>query len=240
MAHAAFSDRWGGYSLPPYSSLNLGRGVGDDDAAVAANRSLLAQALGLQSDRLSFTSQVHGTAVHTVDLDALSSSVPLTAVEADAQVTRSHHLGLAVLVADCTPVLLADPEAGVIGSAHAGRIGMSRGVIAAAVAEMRRQGAEQISAIIGPSISPRNYEVPAEMRAEVAAGEPVTASVSAAGAPALDVAAGVAEQLRREGVRLERWVNACTYDSPDLFSYRRDRVTGRFAGVIWMEPADTP
>ncbi len=240
VAHAAFSDRWGGYSVPPYNSLNLGRGVGDDDSAVTANRNMLAQVLGLQADRLSFTSQVHGTAVHTVDLDDLNSSVSLDTVEADAQVTSSTLLGLAVLVADCTPVLLADPDAGVIASVHAGRKGMAAGVVGAAVESMRERGADNIAAIIGPSISPRRYEVPVELREEIAEIEPVAASVSAEGTPAIDVAAGVAEQLRREGVRLERWVSACTYDSPDLFSYRRDAVTGRFAGVIWMEPTAQP
>lgn len=236
VVHVAFSDRWGGYSAAPYSSLNLGRGVGDDDSAVTANRNMLAQVLGLQADRLSFTSQVHGTAVHTIDRDELSDSIPLAAVEADAQVTSSTRLGLAVLVADCTPVLLADPDAGVIASVHAGRRGMAAGVIGAAVKTMRERGAQSIAAIIGPSISPRRYEVPVELREEIAEIEPVAASVSARGTPAIDVAAGVAEQLHREGVRLERWVSACTYDSPDLFSYRRDQVTGRFAGVIWMEP----
>ena len=82
--------------------------------------------------------------------------------------------------------------------------------------------------------------MPVELREEIGEIEPVAASVSAEGTPAIDVAAGVAEQLRREGVRLERWVSACTYDSPDLFSYRRDAVTGRFAGVIWMEPTAQP
>ena len=108
VAHAAFSDRWGGYSVPPYNSLNLGRGVGDDDSAVTANRNMLAQVLGLQADRLSFTSQVHGTAVHSVDLDELNASVPLDTVEADAQVTSSTHLGLAVLVEGVELVDLED------------------------------------------------------------------------------------------------------------------------------------
>lgn len=235
--HMAFTDRHGGYGVGDYGSFNLALHVGDDSSAVAANRSLLSQALGLE--RISFVQQVHGTAVHVVTPESLAQlspggGRPSAPVEADAQVTTCRDVGLAILVADCTPVLLAAPHEGVVAAVHAGRRGMVDGVIAETLRTMRRHGATDVVAAIGPSIGPRRYEVPTEMRDEVAAVEPVTASVTRTGSPALDVAAGVAEQLVREGVSIAHWSDTCTAESPDLFSYRRDGTTGRFAGIVWL------
>lgn len=235
--HMAFTDRLGGYGAAPYGSFNLALHVGDEPSAVAANRSLLSQALGL--DRVSYVHQVHGTAVHVVTDESLAQLTPGAArhtppVEADAQVTTRHGVGLAILVADCTPVLLAAPREGVVGAIHAGRRGMVDGVVPATLDSMRALGATEIVAAIGPSIGPRHYEVPASMREEVSAVEPVTCSVTKTGTPALDVAAGVAEQLVRAGVSIAHWSDVCTAESPDLFSYRRDGTTGRFAGIVWL------
>ncbi|GAA3841149.1 peptidoglycan editing factor PgeF [Brevibacterium ammoniilyticum] len=230
-AHVAFTDRHGGYSSGDFSSFNLARHVGDDEELVAANRSALAQVLGLSAERLSFVSQVHGTAVHTLTGPADARS----GAEADAQVTAEPGVGLVIMVADCTPVLLADTEAGVIGAVHAGRPGMAAGVVPATLQAMRELGAAEIHAVIGPSVCPRCYEVPAELRDEVAGLEPVAASVSVSGTPALDVAGAVAEQLRREGVVIDHFSRTCTRESEDLYSYRRNRRTGRFAGVIWLQ-----
>ena len=230
-AHVAFTDRHGGYSSGDFSSFNLARHVGDDEELVAANRSALAQVLGLSAERLSFVSQVHGTAVHTLTGPADARS----GAEADAQVTAEPGVGLVIMVADCTPVLLADTEAGVIGAVHAGRPGMAAGVVPATLQAMRELGAAEIHAVIGPSVCPRCYEVPAELRDEVAALESVAASVSVSGTPALDVAGAVAEQLRRESVVIDHFSRTCTRESEDLYSYRRNRRTGRFAGVIWLQ-----
>ena len=236
-AHVAFTDSRGGYSHAPYASLNLALHVGDSADDVHANRAALASVLSLQADRMSFVSQVHGTDVAVIDETSLTGP-PATA---DAQVTGSADLALAVLVADCVPVVLADPDAGVVGVAHAGRKGMAAGVVAETLTAMRAQGAESIRAAIGPSICPRCYEVPAQLRQEVAQVEPVTASVSAAGTPALDVAAGVAEQLHRAGVEIVDFSTECTRENTELFSYRRNQQTGRFAGLVWFEKtADTP
>lgn len=234
-AHAAFTDRRGGYSAGPFESFNLALHVGDETADVEANRSLLATVLQLQADRLSFVSQVHGAHVHAIDLPDARASVPRDAVTADAQVSSTAQLGLVVLVADCTPVLLADVDAGVVGVVHAGRKGLAGGVVGAALEQMTARGAQRIQAVIGPSISPRSYEVPAVLRAQIADVEPVTSSVTAAGTPALDVAAGVAEQLRRAGVHIRHWDATNTFEAGDLYSYRRDATTGRFAGVIWLQ-----
>ncbi|WP_349828446.1 peptidoglycan editing factor PgeF [Brevibacterium litoralis] len=232
--HMAVTDRRGGFSQAPYDSFDLARHVGDDDHAVEANRSLLATVVGLDPEQVSWVSQVHGDAVHVTGSGTLSGSV----VEADAQITTEADLGLAILVADCTPVLLADPEAGVIGAVHAGRPGMAAGVVTRCVEAMVAAGARDLTAFVGPSVCPRCYEVPAAMRAEVAAVEPVSAAVSATGTPALDVAAGVVEQLSRAGVHVARWSRDCTVETPALFSHRRDGRdggrTGRFAGLVWM------
>lgn len=241
-AHVAFTDRWGGFSSTPFSSLNLARHVGDDDSVVGANRDFVASTLGFDPDGLRFVDQVHGTRV--IAWDETGAFDPhtgerTTSVEADAHVTRQPGLGLVVLVADCVPIILADSEAGVVAAVHAGRKGMAGGVVSAAVAAMRELGADRIQAAIGPSICPRCYEVPADMRAEVAQIEPVSASVSEQGTPALDVAAGVAEQLVREGCEIVQFSHACTRESSDLFSYRRDSVTGRFAGIVWLEDLAT-
>jgi YfiH family protein len=235
-AHVAFTDRHGGYSTGDFASFNLARHVGDDDELVAANRAALAQVLGLSGERLSFVSQVHGTEVRTIRDEAELREAP---VEADAQMTSLPGIGLAIMVADCTPVMLADAEAGIIAAVHAGRPGMAAGVVSATVAQMREAGAEDIHAVIGPSVCPRCYEVPAELRSEVAAIEPTAASVSVTGTPALDVAGAVAEQLRRAGVTIDHFSRTCTKESEDLFSYRRQQSTGRFAGIIWLQEEKT-
>ncbi|WP_350268961.1 peptidoglycan editing factor PgeF [Brevibacterium sp. CBA3109] len=231
-AHVAFTDRHGGYSRGDLSSFNLARHVGDDNELVAANRAALAQVLGLSGERLSFVSQVHGTDVAIIDSPEQLRDDPVTA---DAQVTTRAGIGLAIMVADCTPIMLADPEAGVIGAIHAGRPGMAAGVVPETIAEMQHLGATDIHAIIGPSVCPRCYEVPAALREEVAAIEPVAASVSVTGTPAIDVAGAVAEQLRRAGACIDHFSRTCTRESEDLFSYRRQRSTGRFAGVVWLQ-----
>lgn len=226
-AHIALTDRYGGFSSGPYDSFNLGSHVGDNPSDVFANRAELALALGLPASGIVYMNQVHGADV------ALVSSTGDETASADAMVTTRRGIGLAVLVADCTPVVLADAHAGVIAVAHAGRPGMLAGVIPHVLDAMERAGAVSIDAVIGQSICPRHYEVPREMRDAAAAVEPVSASVSASGTPAIDVSAGVAEQLARAGVRID-WQSGCTYERPDLYSYRRDGDTGRFGGVVWM------
>ncbi len=137
-----------------------------------------------------------------------------------------------VRVADCVPVLLADPVVGVIGAAHAGRNGLAEGVVPACVEEMRLLGATHLEAWVGPHICGSCYEVPAELRDEVAAIEPVTATTTSWGTPALDIGAGVTAQLERLGVTVTD-VSRCTLESADLYSYRRDGSrSGRLAGVI--------
>ncbi|MEE4541578.1 peptidoglycan editing factor PgeF [Streptomyces sp. V4-01] len=232
-AHFAFTDRWGGVSAVPYDSLNLGGAVGDDPAAVTANRALAAGELGRDPGRVVWMNQVHGRDVAVVD--APWGDAPVPAV--DALVTTRPELTLAVLTADCVPVLLADPAAGVVAAAHAGRPGLLAGVVPAAVEAMAALGADpgRTAAITGPSVCGRCYEVPAAMRDEVAAAVPEAYAETGWGTPAVDVAAGVRAQLVRAGVREVRASPVCTLESTDHFSYRRERTTGRLAGYVWLD-----
>ena len=222
----AVTTREGGVSRPPYDGLNLGSHVGDDPAAVQENRGRVAGALGV--DGVVLATQVHGRDVVEVT-GPWQGEVP----EADALVTRVPGLALAVLVADCTPVLLADPQAGVVGVAHAGRKGMAAGIAPVLVAAMRDLGARSLVGRLGPSVCPRCYEVPVELREQVAAAVPVARSVTRRGTPSLDVAAGVLEQLAPLCDDLAQ-LDGCTVERPDLYSYRRDGTTGRFAGLAWL------
>ncbi|MFG2519253.1 peptidoglycan editing factor PgeF [Streptomyces sp. NPDC048527] len=233
-AHFAFTDRWGGVSAAPYEELNLGGAVGDDPAAVHANRRSAAQSLGLDPAHVVWMNQVHGPDVAVVDGPwGPAAGIP----SVDAIVTARRGLALAVLTADCTPVLLADPVAGIAAAAHAGRPGMVAGVVPAAVKAMTELGAEpaRIVARTGPAVCGKCYEVPDGMRAEVAAVEPTAYAETSWGTPAVDVTAGVHAQLERLGVRDRQQSPVCTLESHDHFSYRRDRTTGRLAGYVWLD-----
>ncbi|MFF7091519.1 peptidoglycan editing factor PgeF [Streptomyces rubradiris] len=232
-AHFAFTDRWGGVSAAPYEELNLGGAVGDAPEAVRSNRELAAKSLGLDPDLVVWMNQVHGADVAVVDEPWGEGPVP----EADAVVTTRRGLALAVLTADCVPVLLVDPVAGVVAAAHAGRPGVVKGVVPAAVRTMVRLGAEpgRIIARTGPAVCGRCYEVPEAMRAEVAAVEPTAHAETSWGTPAVDVNAGVHAQLDRLGVCDRARTPVCTLESQDHFSYRRDRTTGRLAGYVWLD-----
>lgn len=234
-AHFAFTDRWGGVSAVPYDSLNLGGAVGDDPAAVAANRERAARELGRDPGRVVWMNQVHGRDVAVVDGPWGDGPAP----DVDALVTTRADLTLGVLTADCVPVLLADPFAGVAAAAHAGRPGMTAGIATAVVETMITLGAdpERTTALLGPSVCGKCYEVPAEMRDAVASAEPAAYAETSWGTPALDVAAGVRAQLLRAGVRAVEGPAVCTLESADHFSYRRDKATGRLAGYVWLDGA---
>lgn len=233
-AHFAFTDRWGGVSAVPYEELNLGGAVGDDPGAVRANRARAAATLGLDAADVVWMNQVHGDDVAVVD-GPWDPAADIPSV--DALVTARRGLALAVLTADCTPVLLADPVAGIAAAAHAGRPGMVAGVVPAAVRTMVELGADpaRITARTGPAVCGRCYEVPEAMRAEVSAVEPAAYAETSWGTPALDVSAGVHAQLERLGVRDRERSSVCTRESDDHFSYRRDRTTGRLAGYVWLD-----
>ncbi|MCB5275245.1 Laccase domain protein [Arthrobacter sp. SO5] len=214
---------------------NLALHVGDDPAEVLHRRGELEQAAGLGSRRFQYMNQVHGNDVATVGTGPVAAGAG--APTADALVSRGEPL--AVMVADCVPiVLVGEPGDGnpggfpVLAAVHAGRPGVASGVVPAAVARMRVLGAERLSAWIGPSICGSCYEVPERMRADVAAAVPATWAITSRGTPGLDLPAGVRSQLRADGVGIE-YSGGCTLEDGNLFSYRRNNRTGRFAGLVW-------
>jgi YfiH family protein len=222
----AFTDRYDGVSAVPFDSLNLALVGEDDPAAVERNVALLLEDFA-PGAVLADMHQVHGHAV-------VEAGGPRE--QCDALVTDRPDVVLMVRVADCVPVLLADPHARVVGAAHAGRQGLVEDVVTACVDRMRDLGAERLEAWVGPHICGACYEVPASLQDEVAAVEPTSRSTTSWGTPALDIGAGVRAQLERAGVTVHD-VARCTRESADLYSHRRDGVgAGRFAGVIRMRP----
>ena len=227
--------RAGGASLPPFGTFNLGDHVGDDPAAVAANRNRLAAAIGLPSERVVWMNQVHGDHVEFVDGPRVGAFDAT-----DALVTTTPRLALAVVTADCVPVLMSDAAAGVRGAAPAGRVGAANGVVLRTLEAMLAAGARaaNISVLLGPAVSGPNYEVPQEMAADVEATLPGSRTSTPAGAPALDLRAGIARQLIDAGVTAIDIDPRCTVADRALFSHRRDAPTGRLASLVWMDRAD--
>ncbi|NDK69271.1 peptidoglycan editing factor PgeF [Rhodococcus qingshengii] len=226
------TSRAGGVSASPYESFNLGDHVGDDPAAVDANRRRLAREIGVEPDHLVWMEQIHSRNV-TVVTEPTDEVIPVT----DALVTTVPGLALATLSADCVPVLLSDEEAGVIAAVHAGRIGARIGIVPRVLAEMVRQGADvsRIGAFLGPAASGRQYEIPAAMRADVEKHLPGSATRTEKGTPGLDLRAGLRKQLLAAGVSGVAEDPRCTIEDRALFSHRRESLTGRQAAVIWME-----
>lgn len=219
-AGVAFCDALG----PDGTTLSLGGQHGS--GAPAPGVALLERELGL---RIAVVRQVHGVMVARAtpgNLDELA----LTA--ADALVTTDPGIALAVRVADCVPVLLSAD--GVVGAAHAGRVGLAAGVLQATVAAMRDLGAGPIEAWIGPHICGGCYEVPEDLQAEVAAVVPEVSATTTWGTPSLDLGRGAAAVLTGLGVAVS-CIPGCTRERPDLHSYRRDAAAaGRQAGLVWL------
>jgi YfiH family protein len=243
----AFTDRLGGVSQGVYGPLNLGRTDDDDPAAVAANFALVRAALGVS--RIATLHQVHSADVLVIDDTTFPADRPggelggsavggLSLPIADAMVTTLSDVALCVRAADCVPVLFADATARVVGAAHAGRVGLVAGVLAATVSAMRELGAHEITAWIGPHVCGRCYEVPAEMALAVAAVVPETASTSRWDTPALDLGAGCEAQLARLGVPTTRH-GGCTRETDVLHSHRRDGdASGRLGALVWLAVND--
>ncbi|MFL6238411.1 MAG: peptidoglycan editing factor PgeF [Actinomycetes bacterium] len=227
-----FTTRRTGASVPPYDEANLGDHVGDDPAAVRINRIALETRLGAP---IVWMDQVHGNDVAVVDA-ARVTAVP----GVDALVTTQPNIGLGVLVADCVPVLLADANANIVAAAHVGRRGLVAGTAARAVDAMRERGAPpvRIEAWLGPAICGKCYEVPAAMQAEVEAAAPGSAVRTRAGTPGVELRAALRRQLHGVGVSTIHDVGPCTAESTEHYSFRRDGVTGRFAGVIVLASRD--
>lgn len=223
----AFTDRHGGTSGGPFASLNLTDRTGDSAAALGRNLDAVAAALGSSRHRLVLMAQVHGADVHVVE-----SADPVAEPVADALVTALPDVVLVVRVADCVPVLLADPETGVLGAVHAGRAGLAAGVVPNAVDAMRALGATDLTGWLGPHVCGACYEVPEQLRADVSSVVPEAFAHTRTGTPSLDLGAGVTAQLRRAGVEVVD-ASRCTIEDADLFSHRRQGSrSGRLAGLV--------
>lgn len=222
-----FFTRKGGASSGLFSGLNCGRGSSDQRDAVSVNRARVAEAMGVAPDRLATVHQVHSADVVTLGPD--DDLAAICATQADALVTATPGIAIAVLTADCQPVLLADPDAGVIGAAHAGWRGALDGVLDATVAAMQAAGATRIRAVIGPSISQRAYEVGDDFMDVFLADDPANGrffSGGPGGRPLFDLPSYGLARLRALGVDAE-WSGHCTYSDPGrFFSYRRSTHLG--------------
>jgi polyphenol oxidase len=229
--------RSGGVSTAHYASLNLGDHVGDSAAAVDENRRRLKAAAGLPAEPAWLT-QVHGTNV--VDLDAaaeLGASGPVGA--ADAAFTRRRGRVCAILTADCLPIVLAADSGDLVAAAHAGWRGLAGGVIESTVRALS-VAPERLMAWLGPAIGPEHFEVGAEVREAVLAGDSgadAAFAVNARGRYMADLSGLARRRLASLGVSRIYGGGHCTYADKDrYFSHRRDGVTGRQATLIWLEP----
>ncbi len=232
--------RNGGVSLPPYDSLNLGDHVLDDQASVQTNRVLLSDSIGVKPV---FMQQVHGW-----DVLELTPQTP-NSVAADVCITQYSNLACTIMVADCLPVLLAEPSGQWVAAAHAGWRGLAgesgTGALEVAVKAICARAScrpHQLQVWLGPCIGPGAFEVGDEVRQAFCDQQPLAAQAFAPG-PRLgqwwaDLAALARQRLQAMGVvkvagndSTNPW---CTVSRPDLFfSHRRDRISGRFAACIW-------
>jgi YfiH family protein len=229
---AVFSLRRGGVSVAPYDSLNLALHVGDARIAVEENRRRLARAVGLPAEPL-WLQQQHGTVV--VDADQLNAGAPPP--QGDAAVTRRSARVLAVLVADCVPVLLARADGSALAVAHAGWRGLAAGVLEAAVAALAPADGGPVTAWLGPAIGPERFEVGPEVRAAFVQRDAAAADAfvpNSRGRWQCDLHALARRRLETLGVRRIDAESGCTAtQSMRFFSYRRDGVTGRMAALLW-------
>jgi len=214
-----FTKRTGGVSHGAFASLNLGTHVGDELADVLANREIISSKVGPTQ----YMNQVHGDRIALIE--EVTDEVPTS----DALVTGIPGITLAVMVADCIPLLLKSKES--VAAVHVGRRGLVNEITRKTLSVMREMGASQITAIIGPAICGSCYEVSEDVYQEVVSAHPFARSQTPAGTLALDLPAALRSVLSDEGIPILNKFE-CTFESEDYFSYRRDGVTGRQAGLI--------
>ena len=219
MSFTFFTDRLGGYSQGDFSSLNLALHVEDEAATVLRNRDVIEQSYGTTV----YMNQVHGNNVEVI-------SAPMDQIlTCDGLVTKVAGITLAVLVADCIPLLLSSQN--IVAAVHVGRRGLVNGVAAKTVNIMRELGADEITAKLGPSICGPCYEVDQVTYEEVISIHPSARSKTSAGSPALDLPTALVADLAK--LSIESHVDSrCTREDDDLFSYRKSHRTGRQAGLI--------
>ncbi len=230
-----------GVSSPPFDVCNPADHVGDDPGAVRRNRALLSAALHLPTEPL-WLSQVHGTAVLDADSAELEANPSATTFVADASRTSRHGQVLAVLTADCLPLLLCADDGSEVAAVHAGWRGLAAGTIEATVQHMRT-AVPRLLAWLGPAIGPNAFEVGADVRdafvsqnASAAVAFRALANVDAKQKWHCDLYQLARQRLSALGVKRVSGGEFCTYSDPSrFFSHRRDRATGRMASLIWIE-----
>lgn len=233
-AQAVFTNRIGGKSSGEYATLNLGDHVGDNPDIVAENRRIVDEAIGR---KVVWMHQTHSNRVLQVRPGHTNAPVEADGIVIDTR--EFAELGLTtpaagVMVADCVPLLLASDDGLLVAAVHVGRAGMVTGIVREAVLALRKLGAQtgKIHAAIGPAICGACYEVPEAMRAHVTGHVPAAWSRTRMGSPGLDLQAGVISQLKSAGARITFASKRCTFEDRNLYSYRRDAHTGRFAGIV--------
>lgn len=214
-----FTNRTGGVSLGAFASLNLGDHVGDSSENVTKNRSALERDFG----PIQFMNQVHGDRI--VIVEEFTDIAP----EADALITGIQGVALAVMVADCIPLILTSKE--IVAAVHVGRRGLANEITRKTIRTMEEMGAGAITAHIGPAICGTCYEVSQDIQDEIVRAHPTSKATTKQGTPALDLVSGLKTVLIDEGVDIKNRFE-CTVENPDLYSYRRDGVTGRQAGIV--------
>ena len=247
----------GGVSQGVYNSLNCGFGSNDKTEFVTCNRDICATAMGLATNRLAAVFQTHSAVAVTVTTGAPAAREQL--VRSDGMVTTIPELGLAILTADCLPLLIGDAEAGVIAACHAGWRGAAKGIIQATLAQMQSAGAKNITALIGPTIRQTSYQIGSEMRAEIIESQQVSGVIADSVAACFivdpeqdhrylfDLPGYVRLQLSAAGVRHIADCGEDTYapiktESPRFFSHRRathaaSPDTGRQISIISLTAA---
>lgn len=224
---AFFTTRQGGVSLSPYDSLNLGLHVGDDEQSVLKNRQMVSDYLGLP---VVYMQQTHSSAVKKVD------EYTGQPVDADGIITTQKDFALAVMTADCLPLLLASEDGAVVGAVHCGWRGIYGGIIHNAIALMRQISKVPVRAVMGPAIGPKSFVVGEELFSSFTKKDTEHAlafSPSGNNKYLCDIYVLCRQCLQRAGVMEVSGGEHDTYDESELFfSYRRDHETGRMAGII--------
>ena len=217
-----FTDSHGGVSEGNYTSLNLGDHVGDSLQSVAKNREIISEKFGATQ----YMKQVHGNRVAVIE--EVTDEVPT----ADALITGIPGITLAVMVADCIPLILSSKHS--VAAVHVGRKGLVNRVAEKTIEIMREISDQEITATLGPAICGKCYEVSQEIFDEVVASHPTAATRTSANTPSLDLVAGLITDLKSLGIKSIYNQSRCTVESDDLFSYRRSAITGRQSGLVWL------
>ena len=224
MARLLFTAKSGGLSEGHYSSLNLGLHVGDDFDKVLKNREVIRQAMSVE--KVMYMNQVHGNDVAFLDESALEENTGKQ-ITADALVTTTKGLGLAVLVADCLPILIWGESC--VAAIHVGRRGMANGIIGHTIDVMRRHDSSRLEALIGPGICGSCYEVDLDTYSQISKQFPS----SDGGLCKIDIKAESIHQLKSLEVN-SKVLETCTLENSNYFSYRREKVCGRQGGIICL------